>query len=90
MTELDPPILAIYILHRRLFLNRRRIRRQDPMQEAAACAHKHFRGVGEPIGLEECQYFGIQQCVASVEAIVIAVLTRELDTGQKYFVLVFH
>jgi hypothetical protein len=62
-------------------LNRPRLRRQHPVQETAPCAHKHLRRVGEPIGLEECDHFGIQQGIATVEAIVVAVLAGELETG---------
>ena len=60
------------------------------MQETATCADKHFRGVGEPIGLKECQHFGVQQRVASIEAIVIAVFTHELDASQQDFGFFFH
>jgi len=77
-------------LRRGSFFNCRRIRRQDPMQETALCAHKHFRGVGEPIGLEECQRLRVQQSVASIETIVTAVFTRELDTAQHDFGFFFH
>ncbi len=51
------------------------------MQETALCAHKHFRGVCQPIGLEECQHLRVQQCVASIKTVVTAVFTRELDTA---------
>lgn len=60
------------------------------MQETATRTDKYFRGVGEPIGLEECRYFGIQQCVAGVEAVMVAVLTRKLDTSQQDPGLFFH
>jgi hypothetical protein len=60
------------------------------MQETAFCAHKHFRGICEPIGLEERQHFRVQQCVASIETVVTAVLARELDTSQHDFGLFFH
>jgi len=60
------------------------------MEETAACTHKHFRGVCEPIGLEECQHLRVQQRVAGIETVVTAVLTRELDTAHHYFGLFFH
>lgn len=60
------------------------------MQETAARADKHFRTVVEPIKLEECQCFRVQQCVASIKAVMIAVFTRELDASQQDLEFVFH
>ena len=74
----------------RPLLNRRRIRRQNPMQETAFCAHEHLRRVRQPIGLEECKHLRVQQCVPSIETVMTAVLTRELDTGQHDFGFFFH
>jgi len=60
------------------------------VQEAASCANKHFRSIGEPIDLEERQHLRVQQRIAGIEAIMIAVLTRELDTSQQDFGLFLH
>ena len=84
------PLSRLPHLRRGSFFNRRRIRRQDPMQETATGAYKHFRGVCEPIGLEECQHLRVQQRVASVETVVTAVFTRKLDTAQHDFGFFFH
>ena len=51
------------------------------MEEAAAGTHKHLRGVGEPISLEECKHFRVQQCVPGIEAVVVAVFAGKLDAG---------
>jgi len=60
------------------------------MQKPAPCAHKHLRGVGEPIGLKECQNLCVQQSIAAIEAIMAAMFTGELDTGQDDFGFFFH
>ena len=60
------------------------------MQETAACADKHFSGVGEPIGLEERQHFGVQQSVASIKAVMAAMFARKFDASQQDFGLFFH
>ena len=60
------------------------------MEKTAAGAHKHLRAVGEPISLEECKCFCVQQSIATVEPIVVAVFAGELDAGQHNFGFFFH
>ena len=59
------------------------------MEEAAAGAHKHLGGVGEPISLEERQHFGVQQSVASIKAVMAAMFARKFDASQQDFGLLF-
>ena len=51
------------------------------MQETTACAYKDLRRVADPVDLEKCPRFGVQQRVATVKTVVIALFAREFGAG---------
>ena len=77
-------------LRHRFFLNCRWGWRQDPVEVTAPRANEDLRGVSKPLGLEEREDLGVEQCVARVKAVVTAEITGELNAGDDYFRFFFH